>query len=54
MVIVTTLIYQCVELKRTEKVAKENLVEESVPGLSDEGWELLSIYQGQNRMIPID
>jgi hypothetical protein len=50
---VITTIY-CAEIDAAREPEAETLTQESAIDLSDAGRELLSIYQGQNRVLPTD
>lgn len=52
MLIVTTV--YCMELQPAERCPADRPVEECLPDPRDSDRELFSIYQGKNRMLPID
>jgi hypothetical protein len=51
--LVTTTIY-CAEVDAARQPEAETLTQKSAIDLSDAGRELLSIYQGPNRVLPTD
>ena len=52
MLVIATI--YCVEIEAAGEPAAKTLTQECAIDLSGAGWELLSIYQGQNRVLPTD
>ena len=52
MLVITTI--YCAELGTADEPVSEMTEEKGVLDLGDAGRELLSIYQGQNRVLPTD
>ena len=52
MLVITTI--YCTELDSNEEPVAKTPAEESAVNIADASRELLSVYQGQNRALPID